>query len=331
MTVSQKMFFHRLVGTSSTRNDREVSYSTKHGGKQNNMILACSAVEKPDSDLQRMLTVQKEGRTLLSDRRRPFSHLRPQPLLKSCIRVLAVQVSVTYATFVTDQLEEETKREDLVQEGKLTAAEADKKNEEWETREWALRWENFSTKVFHAILKYQAVTLTMRFYEHVASRLFSDFTLDRLTLDPFYAAKRLSKRTSDSSEMRRVMNETCFWSNIVAFLADYTVHQAILAYGYYMYYSKRRRQLKDRPDSGKTSSGEPQDEEGGPIALSFLFKSSKLAVSRSLGLLFASYGGAIGSTFYPGWGTLIGTQVGDGLISTALDDVHSHPHAGQIF
>jgi hypothetical protein len=46
--------------------------------------------------------------------------------------VIAMQASTTVSHFLTDQLEAEMKREQLVKEGKLTEKEADEQNEKWE-------------------------------------------------------------------------------------------------------------------------------------------------------------------------------------------------------
>ena len=43
-----------------------------------------------------------------------------------------MQASITVSYFLTDQVESESKREELVKEGKLSAKEADRLNEEWE-------------------------------------------------------------------------------------------------------------------------------------------------------------------------------------------------------
>jgi hypothetical protein len=47
-------------------------------------------------------------------------------------RVIAMQASTTVSYFLTDQVEAETKREELVKKGLLTEREADQQNEEWE-------------------------------------------------------------------------------------------------------------------------------------------------------------------------------------------------------
>ena len=48
------------------------------------------------------------------------------------MRVVATQASITLSYFFTDQLESEMKTEQLVKDGKISSAEADRINEEWE-------------------------------------------------------------------------------------------------------------------------------------------------------------------------------------------------------
>eukprot|EP00978_Attheya_sp_CCMP212_P001707 scaffold3519_cov50-Attheya_sp.AAC.2 len=61
---------------------------------------------------------------LCADRKGPFDHLVPRPLL--------VSGSVTLSNFMSDQLEQEMDRELLVEQEKLTPEEADRENDEWE-------------------------------------------------------------------------------------------------------------------------------------------------------------------------------------------------------
>lgn len=159
----------------------------------------------------------------------------------------------------------------------------------------------------------------MRFYEYaLTKRGVNDGTMDKLTKDPFKASKRTADVVGgDSMEMVRPMFETCLWSNAIAFLADYTVHQIILAFTYYMYCrEKRRRRLQEREEE---QVDEDESEEG-PMAMTFALKSSRLFVTRGLGLLSASVGGAVGSYMYPGWGTVIGINLGDSFMATALEE-----------
>lgn len=176
------------------------------------------------------------------------------------------------------------------------------------------------------MLKYQTITLVMRMYEYIFSKRVDAITLDKLTKDPFQAAVRTSEVTGrDSKEIIRPMFDTCLWSNAIAFLADYSVHQVILAYTYYLYCrERRRRMIEEREEQNLVEENESEekleDASGGAIAMTFAMKSSRLMVSRGLGLLACAAGGAYGSYWWPGWGTTMGQSLGDGLMSTALEE-----------
>lgn len=154
-------------------------------------------------------------------------------------------------------------------------------------------------------MKYHVIVLVMRLYEHIASKVVDTFTLDGLTLDTFAHAKRLDAKTPDNRiEVGRQMFSVCWSANAIAFLADYSVHQVILGYGYFRYVQERRRKRMKR--------GEEQDDaadEAPPIVK----QSATLMLSRSLGLVFTAAGGAAGSMLLPGWGTLLGSNLGDSL------------------
>ena len=153
----------------------------------------------------------------------------------------------------------------------------------------------------------------MRLYEHVASKYVTEETLDTLTIDTFECAKRTAK-TEDRGQLFSSMWTTCWKANTISFLADYSVHQLILAYGYIIYIKEKQRQIKQ---------GKDEDLKIGSLALSFVQKSSLLAFSRGVSLCFSSFGGAIGTTFWPGWGTLAGTNLGDSLSQSLINDVRS--------
>lgn len=251
-------------------------------------------------------------RQLCADRKGPFDHFRARPMVISTIRVGLVTSSNIFANFLTDQLEAETNRLEDVQNGIIDANKAQKENEEWEKNEWESRWKKFPTKVCHGFLKFHSITLCMRFYEYVASKIVTDETLDKLTTDTFRAARREPNRPF-SKHM-----ETNLWANTISFLADCTIYQVLLMYGYYLYYEgkkkKRRHQLLLQCNMDTI-----YEEESGGIALSIILKSTKLSVSRSISLVAASAGGAAGTMILPGWGTLLGTQLGDSLVSTLME------------
>jgi len=235
-------------------------------------------------------------------------------------------------------------------------------------------------------VKYHALVLIMRVYEKLIGMVVNDRkVMDKLTMDSFKSAIRKS-RVDVHGELKheegygRDMFQTCLYSNLISFLADYTVQQGILAYGYYVYFKRERRikrldliegkevkDIKDElylhllsnsveddlfvdPDADDITTGsgndsdsfgdettdetdKNKDKEGsgkelaeydynqaGGVLLSFVYKSSQLLVARAIGLFMAGVGGAFGSMVRPGWGTLLGTQLGDAFVGAILDD-----------
>ncbi|KAL7530308.1 hypothetical protein ACHAWF_003331 [Thalassiosira exigua] len=183
--------------------------------------------------------------------------------------------------------------------------------------------------------------------------------MDRLTRDPYRASLRASQllrgsehapgrvvtadgiETSTSRELARRTFATCAWANAIPFLAELTVQHAALIYGYGTYYVARRRRrrtrAKDEEGDGGGDGGGEDAEEGGPerepggdgppsdeedgtaYALSFLFRSSRLTIARSMSWIAASAGGAVGSVVCPGWGTVFGIQIGDTVLGALID------------
>lgn len=247
---------------------------------------------------------------------------------------------------MTDQLEYESANEELVVQGKITPSEADRRNACWELIQWKEQWENFPKRYLQAILKLQSSLLLMRFYEHMASLMVTTKTLDRLTKDPFKSAKRKAERYENEPNtmylVGRKMFGTCLWANAIGFLSDCTVQQCILFLGYFVYYRNRRQSMKQRRqitdkmdddnddtnDNGDDNEHENEEDESkegdmdlgaGGIGLSLAFKSSNLLVSRGTSWVVSSATGAIFSAIYPGWGTLFGTQLGDGIVGAIME------------
>ena len=175
-------------------------------------------------------------------------------------------------------------------------------------------------KIMVAYLKYHAIVLVMRLYEHFASKIVSEERLDKLTLDTFDASKRLAPVSKDG--ITRDMTLVCWHANLISFLAEYSVNQVILAFGYYKYVQEQRRKIKSGGDDSESTDGEIH---AGSLMLSFMKKSTLLALSRGINLAFASIGGGVGSSLWPGWGTLAGTNFGESIGSTLTDDVDTRP------
>lgn len=253
--------------------------------------------------------------------------------------------------------------EELVDSGKLTPHEADELNEEWEEREWKLRTDTLPKKIGLALLRFHAITALMRFYEMVLGRyilkidgdkgsantISSDVNsnaitaMDKLTRDPYQASKRTSQllrneehspgkvistdgvETSTHRELMSRMFSTCLWANVIPFLAELTVQQGVLFYGYGVYYMEKKRKRKEkeerqRRENGDAESDSNEDEEEcvdeSAYALSMLLRSSHLSIARGMSWIAASAGGALGAVFWPGWGTVFGIQFGDTIVGS---------------
>lgn len=309
-----------LISLSLTELHRASSKPTSN--TPNEEILACSS----GSFLNDKKALGK--RELLSDKKTPLEHLRPRQLIFNAIRVTILQSGHIFTTFFTDQLESEKETEDLLISGQISENEADEMNEEWEKREWSIRWKEFPQRTISAFLKLQGATLFMRFYEYIASILVSKKTLDKLTKDPFKSAQRKSQRLGQNTTLGTKMFWTCLWANAISFLSDYTVQQCILVGGYWMYYKQqRRRAIQNRKDKGegKEESISKDDEEdivhAGGIGMSFALRSSSLLASKSAAWVVSSAAGAAGTVIFPfpGWNTLFGTQCGDAFASAFMD------------
>jgi hypothetical protein len=162
----------------------------------------------------------------------------------------------------------------------------------------------------------------MRFYEHIAEKMLNvgEVTLDRLTMDTFKCGKRKASEGKEAVELAREMYGVCWRANLISYLADYSVYQVVLAFGYYKF-AQEQRQRKQKQRASADRGNEVSDNmPGGPLLLNLVRKSTLLALSRAVSLLFSSVGAAFGSMVSPAWGTLIGTNMGDGLAITFVED-----------
>lgn len=173
--------------------------------------------------------------------------------------------------------------------------------------------------------------------------------MDKLTRDPFQASLRTSQllhnqehapgkvissngtETSTNRELSKRMFSTCIWANIIPFLAELTVQQGVVIYGYAMNYNARqkrmkRREIEEQQDGEGNEEAQQCKEDDGEdyisesaYALSVMFSSSRLSIARSMSWIAASAGGAVGSVIYPGWGTVFGIQIGDTVVGALID------------
>mmetsp|Transcript_2332 Transcript_2332/g.5170 ORF Transcript_2332/g.5170 Transcript_2332/m.5170 type:complete len:305 (+) Transcript_2332:1617-2531(+) len=203
--------------------------------------------------------------------------------------------------------------------------------------EWEKRWKTFPEKFATALVKYHAVTLILRSYEYIASKIVHLHRLDKLTTDPFAMSKRLAakqKERTASDKNERIettvyMTQTALWANLLPFFADYSLHQGLLCYGYYRYYTYRRQQRieeastpadADELEETIESEEEAAAEETRALGRDLVTRSSRLASNRGLGWIGTAVGSGIGSVIWPGWGTLVVSSFGDVVAGAILDD-----------
>lgn len=92
-----------------------------------------------------------------------------------------------------------------------------------------------------------------------------------------------------------------------------------------MYMKDRRKRLAAATATATINPNSPspsKDDELGDnvIALTSMFKkSTRLFLSRGVGLICSSSGAAIGTLVWPGWGTLIVSNMGEGFAGVVFD------------
>lgn len=159
----------------------------------------------------------------------------------------------------------------------------------------------------------------MRTYEHLASLRYDKVVMDKLTMDPFHAAKKIAAtEQKDSAVIAKEMFYSTFWANVIGYMADYSVHQIIICYGYYVYVRRKRQQAE-----ANKSGDENAVVLDGAFWTSLLRKSTQLFVSRSFGLVCSAVGGAMGTLWWPGWGTMLLANMGEGAAAVVMDDGQS--------
>jgi len=300
---------------------------TNNNSASNSMILACSVPPGPSRSVQSLqgklnaarrknlkLTEISSGKDadgypLCEYRKSFFDHLKPKSLITSTLRVATQQATSILANFMTEQLDHDLKRNALVNTGKLTQLDADLQAEDWEKAEWEIRWKAFPHKFVVALLKFHAITLTLRVYEYIAAKLVDLQFMDKLTMDPFGMSKRLVTKIEHKHPSGQTvrdhkvyvfskMTETTFWANLLMFCADYSLHQGLLCYGYYKYYNyKRQKRISQAPSSGVDDDDKPNKigtvgitDEDKVLAKDIASKSFRLAANRGVGLVCSAVG-----------------------------------------
>lgn len=121
-------------------------------------------------------------------------------------------------------------------------------------QEWPKRWDGFLSKLLIAYGKYHAITLTMRIYEALSAKMFDENVVDKLTIDTYNST--LCREKMGQHLSTREMVSECWYSNLIAYLADYSVHQIILLFGYFVYVRDQQRRLKSSNNANAAENSE---------------------------------------------------------------------------
>ena len=99
---------------------------------QQEQVLACSSSSSSLTSGLHNDLIYGSGRRLCEDRRGVFDHLRPRLFVKSTVRVVVMQCTNVVTTYYNEQLKQDMEREERIQKGEITRAQANKEDEEWQ-------------------------------------------------------------------------------------------------------------------------------------------------------------------------------------------------------
>lgn len=111
----------------------------------------------------------------------------------------------------------------------------------------------------------------MRVYESVSAKMYDQVMVDKLTIDTY--SSTLKREKAGVKTTIREMTAECWYANLIAYLADYSVHQMILAFGYAVYIREQRRKLKSSKQDSEVEEAE-KNLHPGSLVLSFTKKVS---------------------------------------------------------
>ena len=173
------------------------------------------------------------------------------------------------------------------------------------------------SKIYHSFLKIQSVTLCMRYYEYALNHYHNTSIelMDILTKDSLLYSRRQAASTIITRYTTDYLDKlffVCLWSNCIRYLSDYSVTQLYLLckFWYDCYFKKKGG---DDIDKSKAEVAHAQ-------AKRKLFKDSCNVIKvRFLGWIISSATAAVGGIVYPKFGTLLGGNLGDSVVSSLAE------------
>ena len=257
--------------------------------------------------------IRSYEREPLSDRKIWYHQFKPRVFTITVFRIVALQFGQVFSNYYVDMMEEAMKLDKKVMDENdpMTREQANLLEEIWSQTEWEKRFDvkSILSKCKTLIVNSHLISLVMRALEGQIVASCTPEVADLYMIDTFSEAKHKFDKDyitgtdegKTKTDIAREMAVVCLRANAIAYLADYIVFQCRLAYIMFV-----------------KSSASKQEEKYN----NFVRSSLKLVTSRSIGLLASSIGAMIGTLILPpgGYGTLLGSNVGDGLIGALMEN-----------
>jgi len=255
---------------------------------------------------------------LLNDKEGFLDHLSIKQFSLCAVRTSGQQVALVLAHYFQDLMKYKMEIDTLVWDDKLTEEEGEDKVTKWEEKEWTERIKSIPSKIYHSFLKIQSVTLCMRCYEYALNQYYNTSIelMDIFTKDSLHYSRRQAASTIITRYTTDYFDKlffVCLWSNCIRYLSDYSVTQLYLLckFWYKCYFRKKGDDDDDDDEKSKVIVAHEKRQ---------LFKDScNVIMVRFLGWVFSSATAAVGGIVYPKFGTLLGGNLGDSLISSLAD------------
>lgn len=163
---------------------------------------------------------------------------------------------------------------------------------------WKLYWIEFRQRVLPPTFDFLSTQLVMQCFHQYLLMICSKETFLHLTQHPPRRAVAIASREPDRIKAGMEVFVVSLWANIVFFAANYTVSQIGTLYHYYVWRRRVARSGAQTYDQDRFMEDLTTD-------------SWKIFSMNIMCYFYSSVGAGLGTIFSPGFGTLLGTGLGD--------------------
>lgn len=244
---------------------------------------------------------------------------RKKDELKECQRKNGGNIlytTVLYAFYLETSWWIETNIIEVVNHGRIIWPELDSVSLS-SSLAWKLYWIEVKQRVLPPLVKYQATMLLLQLLQHALTSLVSGDTLLKMNQHPPRRARSIAERESDRILVGTEVFVASLWANLLFYGTNWMVSQIACLYDFYF----RQRLLARRRGSVYCDKED----------IVYLANDSwAILVSNGRRYLYSSLGAGLGSIILPGWGTLVGTGMGDEWSKKQVDPPLPSPVASLI-